>query len=990
VVFVIERWWAPTRATVDPDAVVLALLQPSGHASGDLGATLLAVHRAGAAAIEVVSKGVVPGEGRLIGVMGDTRERVAGMVVDAAAHSMDATYAGLFIRDFYNDAEQSALALFRTAVSKGVSPPFAAARVAAVYGVPTTGMAKYIAMACDPKANPVALSDEADRALLSYVSKVVGQEAKETKELVSKQPRPGTVADRDTQTLAELEWDPAEHPRDDEGRFAFTNAETTLDDPAYRARPALADPAWVAQMRTMMGQGGQAAPQVGIRPTTRKKAEVKRVSRVKRVTRVKHREQVATEAEAGTATAAQIKGKTISARKIGAAPISGKLIRASRISAKINPSTPPTAPPPPAAPPQTARNMRVFQNAMSSDQYQELDRYLNFWMPGKEAFDFQGDSGGTEEARLFRMGHLEGASSGAFDKGTKEAEDRLDVEADLAKSKAYPTNNGRRAQPDEYINPTVGELTDADVYESPEGPENYKDKKRREVALEVSKRSDGNDYEVELNNTYSMQDYADGRELIIHMEEATPNKSGKVKLPIVAEYRLSGSVMGLPEEEGTRSGASTPITLDANATYVTGKDPVILYDQKRGVFVVVYEVTMVSEEEAKQIEGKKGFTKALDLAERTEFNQLHPRGQGGQFRDTDSSTRSLEAETLPVQDWSMAALEREQKRKPKEVKRVQRVKRVKRIQRVQPKTYDTQVGLAPRTISGSKIQSSRISPKVLRAHQITSQKIAERLQPSRPVQMTLDDSKTYRIYNKTNFDALIKRGSFNYVDPDNWEHKPIKLRSNVIQEIKNKTWLGPTETIRNVQDKIEQDSTSHGMDFYFKQTIDTKSAVSEERDMEKLKARVNHLFDTNPDMSYVSIEPVMEQKYDPDTLEATEDWDSLEFPEGAGDLTQTWHVSGSRGKTEPLYVIEMPEYRELPDPDADIIFMGEFNTREVAYHRPGEGESTKINVGSPETMDELGELGMNSAQIRFYQLGFGRALFNPNDQEDPDLPHFGG
>ena len=59
------RFWAPTRGTLTPDEVVLALLQPSGQAVGDLGATMLAVHRAGAAACESISKSL-PCEASLV------------------------------------------------------------------------------------------------------------------------------------------------------------------------------------------------------------------------------------------------------------------------------------------------------------------------------------------------------------------------------------------------------------------------------------------------------------------------------------------------------------------------------------------------------------------------------------------------------------------------------------------------------------------------------------------------------------------------------------------------------------------------------------------------------------------------------------------------------------------------------------------------------------------------------------------------------------
>lgn len=168
------RFWAPQRPTIDPDAVVLAMLEP-----GDLGSAILAVHRAGAAALEQVAADALPSEAGLVRAMVSARAAVADLVVDSVAKSMDGTYAGLFVMDVFDDAEQGALSVYRTAVSKGVSPPVAAQRAGDIFGVPPQKLGRYVVAAADPKTSPVAARDLADRTLLNYVSQLVAAETAE-------------------------------------------------------------------------------------------------------------------------------------------------------------------------------------------------------------------------------------------------------------------------------------------------------------------------------------------------------------------------------------------------------------------------------------------------------------------------------------------------------------------------------------------------------------------------------------------------------------------------------------------------------------------------------------------------------------------------------------------------------------------------------------------------------------------------------------------
>ncbi|HEY5787492.1 MAG TPA: hypothetical protein VIT65_22230 [Microlunatus sp.] len=195
-----ERWWAPQRATMEPDRVVLAMLEP-----GDLGSSVLAVHRAGAAAIDTLRNGMVSETG-LVEALTICRASVADQVVDSVAKNLEPSYAGLFVSDVFDDAEQGAISLYRTAVSKGVAPSIAVARVSDVFGVPAQLMGRYQAVATDPKTNPAAARDLADRTLLEYVSQLVATEQAS----VSK-------------TVTTGEWDESEVNRDDQGRFATEN-----------------------------------------------------------------------------------------------------------------------------------------------------------------------------------------------------------------------------------------------------------------------------------------------------------------------------------------------------------------------------------------------------------------------------------------------------------------------------------------------------------------------------------------------------------------------------------------------------------------------------------------------------------------------------------------------------------------------------------------------------------------------------------------------
>lgn len=180
----LTRWWAP-----EGEVPVAQLLRPGTDPEKDLGLGLLALHKAGAEACQLVAKTAVADEHVLAAALAETRALTAPLAVETISKSVESpAYAGLLLKDLLDDAEVAALALYRTCLAKSVAPPIAAERVGAVFGVASRDMAKYAALASDPKANARAVADLADRTLFDYVSKVVSEEYVPAKETFSKAP----------------------------------------------------------------------------------------------------------------------------------------------------------------------------------------------------------------------------------------------------------------------------------------------------------------------------------------------------------------------------------------------------------------------------------------------------------------------------------------------------------------------------------------------------------------------------------------------------------------------------------------------------------------------------------------------------------------------------------------------------------------------------------------------------------------------------------
>lgn len=260
-----SRWWNPAGPHIGPDETDIGMLAATGENPRlDLGAALLAAHRVGAAACDAAAATPLVDERTLIRALAAAREQLANPMIDSVSKSVEGErYACVLVCDVLDDAEEAALDIFRSAVSRGVAPPLAAARAGAVFGVSKDAIGKYRQKATDPRVNPVALADEADRTLFGFVEKLAAEETDEREE-VSK------ITPSERRRRAE------EENRDRRGRFAVAEDNPTLSvsnllrtEGHTEAAPqtevgdseiGVGQPGLLARMRSRYGFGGGSTP----------------------------------------------------------------------------------------------------------------------------------------------------------------------------------------------------------------------------------------------------------------------------------------------------------------------------------------------------------------------------------------------------------------------------------------------------------------------------------------------------------------------------------------------------------------------------------------------------------------------------------------------------------------------------------------------------------------------------------------------------------
>lgn len=219
-----QRWWAPTEPGIGPDEFDRTLLEVGGDAPRDLAQAFLALHRVGAAACEAVATQPLADESTLAFALANARKLVVPEATEIVSKSVgdNPNYGNLLLRDLLDDAEATSLSLWRSCIAKSVPTQMAAQRVGMVYGIPPGQLFTFQKLATDPRAQPIALQEAADRALFTFADQLVKEEAVEHKVEVSKQrPRRGQAAAAFTPDDPETDYYDA---RDASGEFAATEA----------------------------------------------------------------------------------------------------------------------------------------------------------------------------------------------------------------------------------------------------------------------------------------------------------------------------------------------------------------------------------------------------------------------------------------------------------------------------------------------------------------------------------------------------------------------------------------------------------------------------------------------------------------------------------------------------------------------------------------------------------------------------------------------
>jgi hypothetical protein len=636
------RWWAPTRATIDPDAVTLALLTPDGDPAGDLGATLLGFHRAGAASCEAVAKGPIPSETSLMTALDLTNSFLAKALTSAISKSLEGNYAGLLIRDVRADADESALALFRTCVNKGVSPPVAASRVGAVYGVPSRDLGKYPLLAADPKANQLALTDAADRALLGYVAKMVATEI----------PADGL---QDISKAAPVQertrFDPREHARAvDTGRFV-SMADTATDTKA----PVSLSP--LDRLRAKLGLGRPAPSQVGEETEVEEQDEDDEDDESVEVDRGNEVDRAAPiETPTGTLVPTQALSATQTLSATGLESTS--LLAATTmmdIRAALGQTN--TDPPDPADSGSSDKVNPAMRTFTQGGGYGILDQEdLVFTLTqntGRGLLRNMAGAGTADSPRMFRIGHLVNASGKGPEVLVDPDHPDFDDLQQAAGEERTTVADTVKADIEGYSQPAVStQVSYIDV--NPQDAEQIAELKSvmQRFAYKNGYTSDeANRREVQNNIAY-VNDYDTDRRVLVHIlprdrGQATDVDSPDRPKPVIDEFVLKPGrgmhdVRGNRLDTGGDRDTSPHWEFDQNQIFVVtvdekGRNFTELWDDTNSVFVHRYFVTPIDPDDEAAV---GTIYKALaTVAQELDFERVHPRDTSGQFATKTSAAR---------------------------------------------------------------------------------------------------------------------------------------------------------------------------------------------------------------------------------------------------------------------------------------------------------------------------------------------------------------
>lgn len=745
------RFWAPQRPTTQPDAVVLALLDPE---VGDLGTRVLALHRAGAAACEVVAKGALPSEAGLVRALAEARHAVAGSVVTALSKSMTPTYAGLLVRDLFDDAEQGALDLFRTAVAKGVPPPIAASRVGAVFGLPMKAMGHYTPLAIDAKANPLALTDAADRALLSYVAQVGAEESQEVAKA------------GDDHAGATAEWDDTEHPRDKLGRFDFSDEEVRPKlSPLDRIRANLGIQHAVPKVDGAPEQAEAEKPVVQrVTRQTRQTRQTRKVRMVRTASAPRQAEPLAAgPALAGSAklSSPQLGSQSLSQGALSRATLkarSNELQSAGRLSGLTGPALPDIPFRPPEQLPSSF--MRRFNStdssgypvtgeslaiAMSSDNLSAL--LPNFVMSRNDS-----------KISLFRMGHLR-------DQG--HAPDLVDSAGNLHRAQVFDDSlDGQIAEQRALLGIDPEDKAEVEVLDHPE----------MDLAKQINlakKKLVGNDH-GEAVHMFVAQDYhRPDLDLLVYTPPGVSDNgrpsdddedwdaSDDRPLATVAVLSINGPVRVVNNGSDNRPDWR----IDPNQAFRFNRaNPTMLYDTQRGAVVMVYDVIAMDDDEI-DFDMPSGVSKANELegAALAEFNERVHRDSLGQFAvdDQEGATRMSRLDRIRASLTEETAEEAPAARVARTTRTTRQLRTTRQVRATRAQQAQTLGALSSGAqLSRQQLDQAQLSRSELAAQSVSQQAISgegNKLSGfDQDIQLSiLHDDSEYRVLTMGDFHDMV-------------------------------------------------------------------------------------------------------------------------------------------------------------------------------------------------------------------------------------------
>lgn len=815
-----DRWWAPQRATLEPDAVVLAMLEV-----GDLGSSVLAVHRAGAAAIGTVAKSSVPSEAELISAMVTARSNAADRIVDSISKSVSTpAYAGLLAMDVFDDAEAGALHVYRTAVAKGVAPSVAAQRAGDIFGVPSNLMGKYAMTATDPRANPVTTRELADHTLLDYVSKLVKAES----------PEPVTKADQGAYAEApkpKKPWREDEVVRDALGQFAE-------EEKHEKAKEGL------SRLREALGISGSAPAEVAGAPTRERRAPArpKRAQRATRLVRTGTKRAEPARHEAKRAETKRAKAERVTKRARAKQDVARSVNRVTNraVEAQEKKALKKAGP---------VGDVLATVPGSEHEQYYELDHELVLRTDLSSSAAFrtamreQSGRFRNPNEMVFRMNALVGVTGG--NTTTERPGSKHDTEAREAFAHAI-------LEESDSISPDVTIVHAVDLSSSGEDERRYIERRRQEATRSgaTGLTDHDEDLHVEALPTYLPYGWdadddetagAHGEYAIVHHLPTDLENPYDRPIPTIDEFVIVGSAKGAVE--GTTKYEA--YTLDPNQAYRViappGSRPGTrvssdrFWDAENSVVVNRWYIEQISDYELDEMLGDDDVQKADDQAYQRAPVQHVPWREAEVVRD--ALGRFAEEAQAAEQAAPAAPLQRERiQRMP--IRRATRATRATRVRRAE-RPAATEDRREPK-----RAQTRRAEPSPFqRALQRASTRRAITRAEQTPDMPLLDDGRDYKVYTQTQWQAAIEL--LDHTDLDAL-HSGAEIRLDPLTRRAFRE--GTVHSVYDLHDEmarnVDNDPSMRSKQF----KVLSRLQIDQAQDLDVLAEKIESLFDAHPEV----------------------------------------------------------------------------------------------------------------------------------------------